>query len=1006
MKGVVIQTIKVNGKQCKGLIDTGCSRTIVSPKINIKPETIVAHSRGKILSFNGQEVPHDGEADVAIEMAGRKVIVRAIMCARVLEGTDVIVGMDVLSQYVVTINRGQLNVAAVATSPEEHRIVDKRFEVVFNGKAWIARWQWTAEPQVTKKISAYRVPKELRGRFNDGVRRWIAEGWLVPREGTAETEEKGLIPLMVVEQITKGKARPVMDYREVNQFVSSSGANADVCGDKLREWRQMPENCAILDLKDAYMQIHAHPSCSKFQRVRFEGRNYELTRVGFGLACAPQILKAVVQYVLGLDERIQRACNACYDDILVDLNQVSAERVADHLKRYGLIVKPPKKLGDGAALGLAVKRVHRRLEWGRPMPVDAEITPKTTKRELFSMCGKLTSHFPVCGWLRAAASFAKRACEADKWDAPLNESAVKFAKELVDRVKREDPARGVWHVKSKGHFRIWCDASSVAVAAALECDGEIVEDGSWLRKRKDPLHINFAELVSVMRGVTLAMRWGVKQLEIMTDSASVYWWLQSLATGDQRLCVSGDGEMLIRRRLELIAATLKEYGVEWSVRLVPSKENKADALSRVPQTWPKADVAAIATADSARQAHADAHAGVEPTLRVAQKINPAATRAEVKQVVRECVPCGEYDPSPVKMQRGSLKVDKVWDRLACDVTHVGQEKFVTIVDCGPSRFAVWQRVNHEDDTEVAACLRKVFEWYSAPKELLMDNGRAFRSKKVEELCNKWAVNRLFGAAYKPRGNGIVERNHRSVKRVKARRGGTVEEAVRVYNGTPRGPLYAVPAEVMFGRSVMNPIVRRARVSEDHPGRVGENRHTSEGSRQYREGDRVVVKPPNARCDTRLSGGTVTKVNSPWNVEVNGVPRHIQDVRLARSGTNEQEAAPRVPQPGIVLDDGPDDPGDRDQQPDEGIEEQSSIPSDSWEDASSNRTDETLWRSLPFQDEDAFSDQSEEPVAERAQVPEVQERNAAEVEEATVRRSTRTRKIPERYGDWVEDPSDD
>ena len=76
---------------------------------------------------------------------------------------------------------------------------------------------------------------------------------------------------MVVEQITKGKTRSVLDYREVNRFVSSIGANADVCGDKLREWRQMPENCAILDLKDAYMQIHAQPSCSKFQRVRFKG---------------------------------------------------------------------------------------------------------------------------------------------------------------------------------------------------------------------------------------------------------------------------------------------------------------------------------------------------------------------------------------------------------------------------------------------------------------------------------------------------------------------------------------------------------------------------------------------------------------------------------------------------------------------------------------------------------------------------------------------------------------
>ena len=98
----------------------------------------------------------------------------------------------------------------------------------------------------------------------------------------------------------------------------------------------------------------------------------------------------------------------------------------------------------------------------------------------------------------------------------------------------------------------------MAVAAALECNGNIVEDGCWLRKRKDPLHINFAELVAVMKGVTLATKWGVKHLEIMTDSASVYWWLWSLATGDQRLQVSGDGEMLIRRRLALIEETLKE----------------------------------------------------------------------------------------------------------------------------------------------------------------------------------------------------------------------------------------------------------------------------------------------------------------------------------------------------------------------------------------------------------------------------------------------------------------
>ena len=450
MSGVLIRTIRVNGQLCNGLIDTGCSRSIISTKIKVSPDKVFAHSRGEILGFNGQSVPHEGEADVTVEMAGREVKVRAIRYSRIVAGADAIVGMDVLSRYDVALTRGRLSVAAVAPQVTEHRIRGKEFEATFDGTAWTAKWEWKAEPKVTKRIAAYKVPEALRERFNDGVRRWITEGWLIPREGTAEPEVTGLIPLMVVEQVTKGKARPVMDYREVNQFVSSSGATADVCGDKLREWRQMPENCAILDLKDAYMQIRAHPSCSKFQRVRFEGKLYELTRVGFGLACAPQILKAIVQYVLGLDETIRLACNAYYDDILVDLGRVSAAQVADHLRQYGLIVKPPKRLSDASALGLAVRRVRGWLEWKRPMPIEGDITPKTTKRELFSMCGKLTSHFPVCGWLRAAASFAKRACEADKWDAPLNETAAKWAKELMKRVKEEDPARGVWHVNSKG----------------------------------------------------------------------------------------------------------------------------------------------------------------------------------------------------------------------------------------------------------------------------------------------------------------------------------------------------------------------------------------------------------------------------------------------------------------------------------------------------------------------------------------------------------------------------
>ena len=89
----MIRTIRVDGQVCRGLIDTGCSRNLLSPKIKINPDQICAQSGEIILSFSGQTVPHEGEATVAVELAGRPVTVRAVKCGRVLLGVDVIVGM-------------------------------------------------------------------------------------------------------------------------------------------------------------------------------------------------------------------------------------------------------------------------------------------------------------------------------------------------------------------------------------------------------------------------------------------------------------------------------------------------------------------------------------------------------------------------------------------------------------------------------------------------------------------------------------------------------------------------------------------------------------------------------------------------------------------------------------------------------------------------------------------------------------------------------------------------
>ncbi len=79
---------------------------------------------------------------------------------------------------------------------------------------------------------------------------------------------------------------------------------------------------------------------------------------------------------------------------------------------------------------------------------------------------------------------------------------VEVAKDLQRRLLAEDPVQGVWRVSNTTKDRIWCDASSVAIGAALKIDRGIVEDA--LRKVDDNVHVNLAELKFIKRVLNLA----------------------------------------------------------------------------------------------------------------------------------------------------------------------------------------------------------------------------------------------------------------------------------------------------------------------------------------------------------------------------------------------------------------------------------------------------------------------------------------------------------------------
>ena len=226
-----------------------------------------------------------------------------------------------------------------------------------------------------------------------------------------------------------------------------------------------------------------------------------------------------------------------------------------------------------------------------------------------------------------------------------------------------------------------------------------------------------------------------------------------------------------------------------------------------------------------------------------------------------------------------------------DVTHVGACHYLTIVDNGPSRFAVWRHLRRQDSASIIEELEQLFCERGPPEEILTDNATAFRSRAFREFAEKWGIAMRFRSAHQPSGNGIAERCHRTVKRAVARSGCTVQEALYWYNLTPKDDMNAesAPANELYRYEVR---LRGIDVNVREPGVV---------RCRFGVGDRVWVRDPSRKCDAPSSIGTVTDVVSAQTVEVDGMPRHVRDLR-AVTARDTREPEPAGGQGGTAADD--------------------------------------------------------------------------------------------------------
>lgn len=373
----------------------------------------------QITMMSGQQVSNISSCKCALRI-GKNVIYVDCFVTSVVPGYGVLLGMDAIGKLGgVTVSKGGKEIrfgsdqeasgtvdhtsaradrCTAAVSPpadNEHLIIkDKDFEAEFAEGEWQVSWSWTEEsgaPRLRNRVERYAMTGDVEQAFNEEVEEWISRGWMQSYDG----DHDGLIPLMAVVQANKEKVRPVLDFRELNEHVSSHTGQAVVCSDKIRRWRKLGTRLSIVDLKKAYLQIRVKPELWPYQVVMFKGKKYCLTRLGFGLNVAPKIMTAIVTKVLSLDDEVARGTDSYIDDVIINEEIVSVERVASLLNRFGLETKPVEKLEGARVLGLRVYQADGEIRWKRDNVIEPPADAMTKRTTVF-VVWQTRRPFPCC----------------------------------------------------------------------------------------------------------------------------------------------------------------------------------------------------------------------------------------------------------------------------------------------------------------------------------------------------------------------------------------------------------------------------------------------------------------------------------------------------------------------------------------------------------------------------------------------------------------------------------
>lgn len=618
-------------------------------------------------------------------------------------------------------------------------------------------------------------------------------------------------PLVIVRK-KDGSARVCVDYRLINAKMVKDEYPLPIVDDLIDKCKS-GKIWSALDLKNGYFHLKVHEDSIKYTAFVTPTAQYEFLRAPFGLAVCPKTFTRFITIIFR--DLIEKGIILIFIDdllILAEDEKQAVDRLSQVLQRaseYGLEINWKKS-----------QLLVRKVEYLGHVIEDGKISPSLEKTEAVMKypepknLKELHSFIGMCSYFRkfinSFAQIARPLTELLKKDREFEfNSEQRRSFNILKECLVTKPVLRIYD--SKLHTELHTDASCQAYSAILMQKND---DG-----KLHPVHYMSRKTTEAQSKYTsyeleaLAIIEGVKKFRhylfgihfiIVTDckafqmtlnkkelamSTRVARWIMLLQDYDFEIVHREGSKMKHTDALSRIPYVSTIFAdLRENIRYAQENDVSLKAIIEILKKQPYEDyildngllfkglskqlvIPKTMETEILRRVHSNGHFSAKKMLELINKdYYIEKVSMKIQNFISMCIPCLLANRKEGKQEGFLNPIDKEDIPLhTLHIDHIGPmtetrkqyNHILTIID-GFTKF-VWIFPTKSTTSKEALDKIKIHQQnFGNPCRIITDRGTAFTSSDFEEYCKEEGVQHLLITTGVPRGNGQVERVHRTI----------------------------------------------------------------------------------------------------------------------------------------------------------------------------------------------------------------------------------------------------